>query len=293
MSQPPPVEPAGGAPVSAEPVCPRHPDRISYVRCQRCGRPTCPDCQRPAAVGIQCVDCVREQARATPQGTTVFGGRATSGTPVVTYAIIGACVLVFLLQEVLGDRFTVRFAFAPVVARSEPWRFLTSAFLHSTSFLPHILFNMVVLYQVGPYLERAFGRLRYAVLYLVCGVGGSVGYLVLADPLDPSSWSSAVVGASGAVFGLFGALLMVQRRLRQDLGGIYAVVGINLLLGFVIGGIAWQAHVGGLVTGLALGAVLTLPTGRWRTALHVGGSVAVVVLLVAVSAAKLASAAPL
>ena len=220
----------------------------------------------------------------------MFGGRATSGTPVVTYAIIGACALVFLLQLAVGETITQDFAFAPVVAQSEPWRFITSAFLHSTSFLPHILFNMVVLYQVGPYLERSLGRLRYAALYLICGVGGSVGYLLLADPLDPRSWNSAVVGASGAVFGLFGALLMVQRRLRQDLSGIYALVGINLVLGFVFSGIAWQAHVGGLVTGCALGAVLTLPTGRWRAPLHAAGSVAVLVLLVALSAAKLASA---
>src|SRR3954468_10310011 len=140
------------------PVCPRHPDRVSYVRCQRCGRPTCPECQRTAAVGVQCVDCVREQARTTPVGRTVFGGRVRDGRPVVTYALIAACLVSFLLQRVPGLDISGRFAFAPGVAQDEPWRFITSAFLHSTSFIPHIALNMFVLYQVGPYLEERLGR---------------------------------------------------------------------------------------------------------------------------------------
>ncbi|HYH76930.1 MAG TPA: B-box zinc finger protein, partial [Arthrobacter sp.] len=84
-------------PSAQVPVCPRHPDRPSYVRCQRCGRPACPDCQRAAAVGFQCVDCVNEAARSTPAVRTVYGGAVTTGKPVITYAIIAACALMYVL----------------------------------------------------------------------------------------------------------------------------------------------------------------------------------------------------
>ncbi len=226
-----------------------------------------------------------------PTGRTVFGGRVRGGQPVVTLALIGASVAVFVLQLAPGLDITTRFAFAPVVAETEPWRFVTAAFLHSTSFLPHILFNMVVLYQVGPYLEERLGRLRFLGLYLVSAAGGSVGYLVLADPLSPGSWNAAVVGASGAVFGLFGALLVVQRRLGQESQGLYVMIGLNFVLGFVIANIAWQAHLGGLVTGAAVAAALAAPVQRSRRSLvQLGGTAAVVVLLVLASVWKLATA---
>jgi membrane associated rhomboid family serine protease len=284
--------PPGGSPseIGAEPVCPRHPDRVSYVRCQRCDRPVCPQCQRPAAVGVQCVDCVREQARTMPTARTVFGGRVREGRPVVTLALIGACVVVFLLQMVPGSDITRRFAFAPVLADVEPWRFLTSAFLHSTGFLPHIAFNMLVLYQVGPYLEERLGRLRFLALYLVSAAGGSVGFLALADPTNPFSWNAGVVGASGAVFGLFGALVLVQRHLGGTSQGLLVMIGLNFFLGFVIPNVAWQGHLGGLLTGAALGAAMVAPVKRHRAVVQVAGTVAVVLVLVAVTLWKLSTA---
>src|SRR6187455_8320 len=97
----PPVGSGPMTPPAVPPVCPRHPDRESYVRCQRCGRPTCPECQRPAAVGIQCVDCVAEGARSVRQVRTVFGGAVTDGRPVATMTIIGICLVVFVLQQVV------------------------------------------------------------------------------------------------------------------------------------------------------------------------------------------------
>lgn len=284
---PPPATP------EAEPVCPRHPDRVSYVRCQRCGRPTCPQCQRPAAVGVQCVDCVREQARGDRVGRTVFGGRVREGQPVATLSLIGVSVAVFVLQLLPGLDVTARFAFAPGVAQDQPWRFVTAAFLHSTSFLPHIAFNMFVLYQVGPYLEQRLGRVRFLALYLVSAFGGSVGYLALADPLSPQSWYGAVVGASGAVFGLFGALVVVQRRLGQESQGLYLLIGLNFVLGFVVANVAWQAHLGGLLTGAAVGAVLAAPARRRRDVVQVGGTAAVVVLLVLIAVWKLATSVPI
>jgi membrane associated rhomboid family serine protease len=285
-----PVTPDGAASDPAvEPVCPRHPDRISYVRCQRCERPVCPECQRPAAVGVQCVDCVREQARTQRQGRTVFGGAVRGGRPVVTYGLIAACVVVFLLQMVPGSAVSARFAFVPALADVQPYRFVTSAFLHSTGFLMHIVFNMLVLYQVGPFLEERLGRLRYLVLYLVSAVGGSVGFLLLADPTRPSSWFAGVVGASGAVFGLFGALVLVQRRLGGTNQGLLVFIALNFFLGFVIPNVAWQGHLGGLLTGAALGAVMSVPTGRHRDLVQLAGTLGVLALLVVASLWKLST----
>src|SRR5699024_9737838 len=124
----------------AAPVCPRHPDRTSYVHCQRCGRPVCFECQRPAAVGIQCVDCVREQARTVRQPTSRFGAPTRGGRPVVTLTLIVICVVVYAGQ-LLNDRVTLEMMFVPLLAESQPWRFLTAAFAHSPGSVMHILFN--------------------------------------------------------------------------------------------------------------------------------------------------------
>jgi membrane associated rhomboid family serine protease len=162
--------------------------------------------------------------------------------------------------------------------------------LHSTGFILHIGFNMLVLYQVGPALEAALGRSRYLALYLISAVGGSVGYLVLADPLNPLAWGASVVGASGAVFGLFGALLVVQRRLGHESGGLFALVAVNFALGFVFSGVAWQGHLGGLLTGAVAGAALVLPHGERRGATQVAALTAVVAVLMLSAVVKLTSA---
>lgn len=281
--------PTGGAgiePGGAVPVCPRHPGRECYVRCQRCERPVCPECQRPAAVGVQCVDCVRAQAKTVRTARTVFGGRAGVARPVVTQSIIAVCVVVFLLQWSVGD-LTSQLGFRPVEALAQPYRFLTSAFLHSTSFLPHIFMNMYALWLLGPYLEELFGPVRFAALYLVSAVGGSVGYFVIV-PADPESagWS---VGASGAIFGLFAAYLVVARQLKRDATGIVGIILINAVIGFVPQfNIAWQAHLGGLVAGAGVALVLVAPPLARRGSLQAAGVVGVLVLLVALTLLKAA-----
>ncbi len=289
------------------PVCPRHPDREAYVRCQRCGRPTCPECQRPAPVGIQCVDCVAEGRRTVRQGRTVFGGAVTDGRPLATMAIIGICVAVFLLQSVVPG-LTRDISFAPGVGRSEPWRFLTSAFAHGG--LVHIAFNMYALWIMGTYLEPMLGRARYVAVYLLSALGGSVFYLLLSSPPTVGevvtgqcgTWCTGAVGASGAVFGLFGAFVLLQRRLGRSAAGMYVIIGINAVIGFLPGtNIAWQAHLGGLLTGLATGAVIAY-LGRGRSGalpgaprrdsgwVHWAGLVAVLVVLVVLTVVKYASA---
>lgn len=281
------AHPSAGAPAGA-PVCPRHPDRVSYVSCQRCGRPTCPECQRSAAVGIQCVDCVKESARAMPSRRTIFGGAVTTGRPVVTITMMAICVVLFALEWVIPKDFIYQnFAYAPFLTESEPWRMLTSAFLHSTDIL-HIAFNMYALWILGNALEPAFGRLRFFSVYIISALGGSVGVLLLSPPF------TGVVGASGAVFGLFGALFVIQKKRGGDLRQIVVLLLINAALGFIIPNIAWQAHLGGLITGaLCTLAIAYAPVTKNRNLIQWGGMAAVVVILAALTVYKVSTFPPL
>lgn len=282
----------------SEPVCTLHPDRVAYVRCQRCNRPTCPECQRPAAVGIQCVDCVKEQARTMRPGRSVFGGRPAYGRPVVTQAIIAICVLVWL-GELVSPSFSSDVAFAPFIGESQPWRFLTSAFAHYSALpygLFHIGFNMYALFIVGTYLEPLVGRAKYAALYLISALGGSVAFLLVANPPTPDQlavgdgglWYTGLVGASGAVFGLFGALLVLNRKLGRSSAGMYGVLVINAVLGFTVPGIAWQAHVGGFVLGAACAGAIAYAGHPPRPNRQWAGLAGALLLLVVATVVKYA-----
>ncbi|WP_427134994.1 rhomboid family intramembrane serine protease [Pseudarthrobacter sp. S9] len=272
------------------PVCPRHPDRPAYVRCQRCGRPACPDCQRAAAVGFQCVDCVNETKRTTPDVKTVYGGAVAAGKPLVTFLIIGLCALVYVLQWLVpNDGIYQELAYAPAFTDIEPWRMLTSAFLHSQGFLLHIVLNMYTLWIFGQALEPLLGRVRFLAVYLLSAIGGSVGFLLLT-PVYPPNGPVGVVGASGAIFGLFGAMLVVQRHRGGDIRQLVVLIAINGVIGFMVPQIAWQAHLGGLVTGALCAAVIAYsPRGRRHGLLQSGGLVLVLALLIAISVFRMAS----
>jgi membrane associated rhomboid family serine protease len=209
----------------------------------------------------------------------------------VSYAIIGICVLVYVLQTITPG-LTRDIWFVPVLGESQPWRFLTSAFAHGS--VTHILFNMLALWMVGAqYLERLLGAARYAAVYLVSAVGGSVAYLLMSSPpsndfTTRSMWLTPAVGASGAVFGLFGALLVLNRHLGRSSAGMYATIGINAVIGFVVPNVAWQAHLGGLVTGAALAAVIAWTTPHERRRWQWPGVAAVLVVLVLLAVAKYA-----
>ncbi|WP_326522624.1 rhomboid family intramembrane serine protease [Cellulomonas edaphi] len=200
-------------------------------------------------MGVQCVDCVAQAAAAAPARRTVLGGTARPGLPVVTLTFLGLCVASYIVGLV-NPAWVDQLAFNPVLGDSEPYRFVTAAFLHASTI--HIASNLIALWFVGPYLEQALGRLRFATLYLLSAVGGQVGVVLLATATH--SWTTWVVGASGAVFGLFGAIFFVMRRLGGNASGIIGVIVLNVVIGFVVPGIAWQAHAGGLVTGAVLGA---------------------------------------
>lgn len=270
-----------GQPEQDVPVCPRHPERVSYVRCQRCGRPACPECQRPAAVGIQCVDCVRETQRNAPVHRTVFGGVVRQGRPVITFSLIGACVVLFLAQlAVPGITNALAYAgiYSSELVAPEPWRMITAAFLHSTGFLLHIAFNMYALWIIGQALEPLLGRARFLALYLISAFGGSVAVLLLTNPFQ------GVVGASGAVFGLFGAMLIVQRRRGGDVRQLVVLIAINTVLGFVVPGISWQAHLGGLLAGSAAAAIIAYaPKAGNRSLIQWSGLAGLTLVLVALT----------
>lgn len=293
MTQPPqgwggatgPHDGAGGSDV---PVCPRHPDRVSYIRCQRCRRPACPDCQRSAAVGVQCVDCVREQAKGERRPVTVFGGRAGAEKPYLTMTIIAICVLVWIGEQ-LSPRVFQEVAFAPALGPSEPWRLLTSAFAHSPNQIMHIGFNMFALWIVGGYLEQMMGWARYLATYLVTALAGSVAWL-LFQPVDPGAPGAytPIVGASGAVFGLFAAVIVLNRHLGRDSSSMLAIVGINAVLGFIIPNVAWEAHLGGLVAGAVVALALTLARSRRSSVIAWAGILGVLALVVVLAVGKYA-----
>ena len=276
-------------PSAQVPVCPRHPDRPSYVSCQRCGRPACPECQRAAAVGFQCVDCVNETKRTTPAVRTVYGGAVASDKPMVTFAIIAVCALLFVLQWVVPNDVIFRnLAYASVFATPDyglfqPWRMITSAFLHSQNFLLHIVLNMYTLWIFGQALEPLLGRIRFLAVYLLSAIGGSVGYLLLT-PILPEGGPVGVVGASGAIFGLFGAMLVVQRHRGGETKQLWVLIAINGVIGFMVPQIAWQAHLGGLVTGaLCAAAIAYVPRGPRQHLLQFAGLAAVLAVLVALT----------
>ncbi len=214
---------------------------------------------------MHCVDCVREAAKAVPATVTVFGGRVRVGRPVVTYTLIALNVLAFLVEQAQGSSFINRWVFAPFLGESEPWRFLSAAFLHDPGTLLHIGFNMYALWVLGQFLEPVLGRWRFTTAYLLAAVGGSVMVLLLASP-DAASWATGVYGASGAVFGLFGMVVVVLRRLRRDARSILVILVINAAIPVFVPQISWQAHVGGFLVGLLLGlAFAYAPRGRQRT----------------------------
>jgi membrane associated rhomboid family serine protease len=273
---------------TAAPTCFRHPGRETYVSCVRCGRPACPDCLRSAAVGQQCVECVREGNKSVRQPRTAFGGRAVASA-MVTWTLVGINVAFYLAEwiyprivddlSMIGDA-RVSATSVVGVADGEWYRLISNAFLHEpglSGFGPaHIIFNMWALIFVGPALERILGRLRFLSVYLVSALGGSVLYY-LAGPQNVEA-----LGASGAIFGLFGAWFVVARRQGLDNRQIVALIVLNLVISFAVPGIAWQAHVGGLIAGAALTAAYAhAPRGRpqLRTLVQVGGTAAIIVVL--------------
>lgn len=269
--------------------CYRHPDRQSFVLCQRCGRTVCPECQTQAAVGVICPECMKEQRAAqTPVQRKAERRWSASrvmtvsdSRPLATYAIIGVTALVYVVTLIPGFGTTVQNALlflAPAIypelfGRFEPWRILTAALVHGSFW--HLGLNMLALWMIGRSLEPLLGRARFLTLYLLSAAGGSVAVALL-------SFLTPVVGASGAIFGLFGALVVIGRHIGANIAGIAIVLAINLAIGFIPGlGVSWQAHVGGLVVGLVVGFIYVRTRSARQKKLQIGLLVLVGLALVA------------
>ncbi len=243
-----------------ETVCYRHPDRRAGVRCQRCDRPICPACMNSAAVGFQCPSCFNEGVKSIPRKRTALGGVARANNQVVTLTLLVLNVLVFIAVRSGSPRVLQDLVLVPVFVESEPWRLITSAFTHVQIF--HILSNLFMLWMLGPQLEQMLGRLRFAVLYLVSGLGGGIAVWLLSSPIG------ATLGASGAVLGLVGALLVISRAQGQDISWIISYVAVTALLSFIVPNISWQGHLGGFVTGAAIAWLYLQDTKRRRAKIN-------------------------
>ena len=267
--------------------CYRHPDRQSFVLCQRCGRTVCPECQTPAPVGVICPECMKQQRAEAPKTKPQIITRMTGrGAPVVTYSLIGICVFVFILQNIpgLGNTVTSSILYAGAYSDPnilfQPWRMLTSVFAHAS--ILHIALNMYTLWIFGTLLEPLLGRVRFLVLFLLSGLAGSVGVLLIANP------NTGVLGASGAIFGMLGAFLVIQRRLGGNATQLLILVGINLVIGFIPGfNVAWQAHVGGLIAGAIIGLIYVETRSPARRPLQIGLLSALTLVLLVLSCIKL------
>jgi membrane associated rhomboid family serine protease len=281
------------------PTCVRHPDRPTGLACTRCGRPACPECLRPAAVGQHCVDCLRQEAAQAPQVRTAPGAATATGTrptPYATYGLIAVNVAVFAataieahsVQNNQMSRLFYDWVLAPrMVADQGQWvRVLGAGFLHYGPI--HLLVNMFALYILGRDTELVLGRARYLAVYLTALLGGSAAVMWLAQ-------NAATAGASGAIYGLFGAMTVILLRLRQSPVQMLVLIAINLIISVSLPGISLWGHLGGLAAGtLAAIGILFLPQwlgAKTRESVRTIGWVAVagvaVLAIVAIAAAAM------
>ena len=273
------------------PVCYRHPDKETWIRCQRCEQPICPDCMRDASVGFQCPDCVKEGARSTRQGKAVYGGKRLTGNPMATtFALIAANLVGFFAIRSGGGRVLDALALLPQsstrgfqevegVSGGAYWQVLTSAFSHYD--VLHLGFNMLALYFLGPMLEQVLGRLRFLAVYFVSAFTASAAVMLVSNP------NSQTLGASGAIFGLMGALVVVAFKVKADLRQILFWLGLNLVFTFYnTGSISWQGHLGGLIGGALTAAIIVYAPRKRREVIQWTGIVLVLVVALVVIAAQ-------
>jgi membrane associated rhomboid family serine protease len=294
------TQPSDGQAATGVPTCYRHPDRETWIRCQRCDRSICPDCMRDAAVGFQCPECVKEANKGSRQNRAVYGGERSADPRLTSYVLIGLNAVVWLAIAATGgngSRLATLLSLSPrgrceltdgsgryypSVSSSELcatlpvtgwqagvsdgawWQLLTSMFTHVDIW--HIALNMMALYILGPALERIMGRTRFLLVYFLGGLAGSVMVLWLSDP------GGSTLGASGAIYALLGGLLVTFRKARLDTSWLMQ----NLALGVVITivgwrYISWQGHLGGLLGGIAVAAIIAYAPRSSRSVVQWAG----------------------
>ncbi len=242
--------------------CYRHPDRETGLSCSDCGRPICVDCMTVAPVGIRCPEHAGKRSTPRPvrsvQRTAARRGFVIgAGDPIVTRILVGINVLIYLIELATGAGvnantgwiFNHGALFGPLVASGDWWRLITAAFLHYGPI--HLGLNMLALWWLGGPVELAIGRLRFLCLYVAAGLAGSAGALI-ANP------NSVTVGASGAIFGLLGAGLILEYRATGRLAGNYlTLIVINIAFTLAVPNISIGGHLGGLIAGIVGLLVLT------------------------------------
>lgn len=286
------------------PTCYRHSDRETYIRCQRCERPICPDCMRDASVGFQCPDCVAEGQRSVRQAKTAYGG-AISYNPGVTSAVliaINVAVWVAIVatgggSSVFADWLSVHLwgicvdgnasfyttqqicdagtsaSWVPGLREGAWWQLVSGSFVHIQPW--HIAMNMIALWQLGPLVERLVGRVRLVVLYLLASASSALAVYWLADEF------SGAVGASGAIFGLLAAILVAGWKSGADLSVFRTTIILAVIISLVPG-VSWQGHLGGFVGGGLAAAILAFaPRGEHRTLIQAAGLAALAAVVLA------------
>lgn len=233
-------------------LCMNHPNSETNVRCSRCDNYICTDCMKSASIGYQCPSCASDSI---PVIKGINRNRlipSQKNTPVTKFLSI-SLIAIFLLQELTGTLLVKSFAlFAPLVTSGEWWRLITAGFLHGS--IIHLLFNVYILWVIGSQLESIVGKVKFIIIYFVSLLGGSVASYLF------SPFGSYSIGASGAIFGLMGAMLVVGRKRNLDISQITTLVAINVVIGFVLSGIDWRAHLGGLAAGAFIAWVLVNAT---------------------------------
>lgn len=271
----------GDQPTPPQSRCASHPDRPTGLACSRCGRPACPECLRPAAVGQHCTQCVKEGNASVRRARTVAGAPTGGTYGLVTYILMGLNVLAFVVtaaqsRSILDNAadsplFRAWALFPPAVARGDFERLIGSGFLHIGLF--HLLVNMFALYIIGRDVEAILGRARYVAVYVVSLLGGAASVMLLESPL------SLTAGASGAIFGLLGAQAVILLKLKRSATPVLVVIGLNIVISISIPGISLWGHTGGLVAGaLATAGILFLP-GNTRSSRAGWSAVAAVAAL--------------
>lgn len=253
------------------PRCYRHPERETWVSCTRCERPICPECLRPASVGFQCPDCVQQGNATVRRASAPYGGAIVSRPGVVSLVLGLLNVVAFVVTVATtpagltgntGSRLFDELELVPIriAVDGEYWRLLGSAFLHIG--LLHLAGNLLALAIVAPALERVFGWWRFLAIYLVSALGGSVAVYLFGSPFG------AVAGASGAIYGLFAATLIVVRKLGLDARFMVLAVALNFAVSFAPG-ISLLGHLGGFVTGGLLTLAMVYAPKASRTSLQI------------------------
>jgi membrane associated rhomboid family serine protease len=260
------------------PVCYRHPDRQTLLGCSRCGRPICSDCSIDAPVGQRCPECIRAEGTQKVIPTGSRRSALASARAPATLTFIGLAVGFYFLGALgLDEQLIRRFAqINRAVAAGEWWRIYTVVLLHGS--ITHILFNMWALWVLGPQVERGVGTRPFIGLYLASAAVGGAFAFHLGNPGDIG------VGASGAIFGLFGIWLSWAMNRRNTMHG-RALLGqlgflllINATIPFIFRNISWQAHLGGIIAGFLLGEIWSRIKGPDADRLRTAAALAVGVL---------------